>query len=229
VVVVHRPPSGIVHPTLDPDPQFYILEEEKEIFRIFTPGRYNTKALTFRDFGPLHRFDHHRPAHNSQPKIDSQRGIYYAALTLRTCLIEIFGDTGAIAIDKQKVARPIVTSPIKLLDLRGFRAIKAGSVAAVSMIRERNLTQEWSRYFYKRTNIYSLIDGLIYSSAHNGEEAIALYERAKNKLECPENNIIDLNNRKLRSHIQKVARDHNMIVDYGSYSLKKEEASNFRL
>ena len=218
MVVVHRPPSGIVHPILDPDPEFYILEEEKEIFRIFTPGRYNRKALTFRDFGPLHHFDHHRPGHNSQPKIDSQRGIYYAALTLRTCLVETFGDTGAIAIDKQQIARPIVTSPIKLIDLRGFRAMKAGSVAAVSTIGEGNLTQEWSRYFYKRTNIYSSIDGLIYSSAHNGEEAIALYERAKNKLECPKDNIIDLNNRKLLSHIQKVARDHNMIIDYESYS-----------
>ena len=76
---------------------------------------------------------------------------------------------------------------ITLLDLRGAGAMKAGSVAALSTTDKRQLSQEWSRYFYEQENIYSTVDGLIYCNAHNNEEAIALYERSMNGLVCPDN------------------------------------------
>ncbi len=91
--------------------------------------------------------------------------------------------------------------------------MRAGSVAALSMIVERKLSQEWSRYFYEQTDIYSSIDGLLYSNAHNGEDAIALYERAENKLECPEENIIDLKDPNLKDSLEDIAIKNNMTFD----------------
>ena len=215
MVTVSRPPS-ILYPIPKPWPIFQILQKRSHIIRIFNPEKYNTQALTFRDFGPLEltgRFDHHRPDGNSQPRKDSERSIYYGALALSSCLVEVFGDTRVIEIDKRRVAYPIVTSPIKLLDLRGSGAMRAGSVAALSMIVDRKLSQEWSRYFYEQTDIYSSIDGLLYSNAHNGEDAIALYERAENKLECPEENIIDLKDPNLKDSLEDIAIKNNMTFD----------------
>ena len=213
VEVIPPPPSRT------PDPIFYTLEKGTNIVRIFNPEKYNTQALTFRyRGGSKGRFDHYLPIDNSQPRKDSARGIYYGAFTLSCCLVEIFGDDGIIIIDERKVAWPIVTSSIKLLDLRGSGAMRAGSVAALSMIVERKLSQEWSRYFYEQTDIYSSIDGLLYSNAHNGEDAIALYERAENKLECPQENIRYLKDPSLKDYLEEIAIKNNMTFDEITYS-----------
>ena len=209
MVVVSSPPGRIPHPTFEPNPIFYHLEPKERLVRIFNPNSHNTQALTFRDFGPILRFDHHRRDYNYQPKKDPERGIYYAAFTLSSCLVEVFGDSEFIQLNRL-VAIPIVTGTIKLLDLRGSGAMRAGSVAALSMIIERNLSQEWSCYFYNETDIYSPIDGLIYSNAHNGEDAIALYERAEDKLECPKENIKSLEDPQVLALVREIARDHHM-------------------
>jgi hypothetical protein len=51
------------------------------------------------------------------------------------------------------------TRPIKLLDLQGNGAMRAGTVVAISGAADRQLSQKWSRYFY---GCYQDIDGLIY-------------------------------------------------------------------
>ena len=212
MVKVFPPPCNLIHPTLDPDPKYYTLETGTEICRIFNPQRHNTKALTFRNFGPNSRFHHHRD-YNCQPKNDLERSIYYCALDLSCCLVEFFGDRKVIGITTELIALPIVISPITLLDLRDCGAMRAGAVGAISAMVERNLSQQWSRYFYEQTDIYSSIDGLLYYNAHNYEEAIALYQRAKDKLKCPQENIIDLKDPDLKDYIQMVADDNNMVFD----------------
>jgi hypothetical protein len=89
--------------------------------------------------------------------------------------------------------------------------MKAGSVAALSKIADRQLSQEWSRYFYENETIYSRIDGIIYSNAHNDEEAIALYERSKDGLACPSDRIMRLDSLSLRPAIQDTALQNNLI------------------
>jgi hypothetical protein len=46
---------------------------------------------TFRTFGPLQtaRFDHHLPDEHGEPRLQD-RGIYYAAMEIATCLAELF-------------------------------------------------------------------------------------------------------------------------------------------
>ena len=52
------------------------------------------------------------------------------------------------------------------------------------------------------------MDGVIYSSAHNEEAAVALYERAEADLHAETD--LPLDHRSLRSRILKVAREHEL-------------------
>ena len=203
MVLIAPPP-----PERFPNPCFYVLQKGSQIVRIFNPAKYQTQALTFRFYGPIHRFDHQR---SLTPKIDPERGIYYAANTLSGCLVEYFGDTGIIEITTEMVCCVDITREVKLLDLRGNGAMKAGSVAALAKTADRVLSQQWSRYFYEQTDIYSTVDGILYFNAHNDEEAIALYSRAKNGLACSQSQIINLNDYSLRPEIQEIALTNNMI------------------
>lgn len=151
------------------------------------------------------------------PRMNPKRGIYYAALTFSGCLVEVFGDTGVIEIGEKCVCLPILIRELKLLDLRRSGAMKAGSVAALAKTTNRSLSQEWSRYFYDEPEIYPKIDGIIYfnahNDAHNDDEAIALYERAKNGLTFPSERILRLAHPSLRPAIQKAALDNNLIFE----------------
>lgn len=205
MVVIAQPP-----PKNKPNPLFYDLPINTELMRIFDPTtKYKTQALTFRYFGPLHRFDHHRSA--KKPQLDSNRGIYYTAFTLSSCIVEYFGDSGVIDIQEQCVAIIQSTRPLLLLDIRGSGAMRAGSVSALAKTADRQLSQGWSRYFYDNEQIYRKIDGIIYFNAHNDEEAISLYERAENGLSCNPNQVIKLDEIRLRSHLQRIALDNNLI------------------
>ncbi len=205
MVVIALPP-----PQFKPSPLFSNLPIGSKLIRIFDPTKYQTQALTFRYFGPLHRFDHHNGS-LSHPQLDADRGIYYAALSLSSCLVECFGDTGVITIDEQCVAVVELTRSLLLLDLRGSGAMKAGSVAALAKTADRKISQAWSCYFYDNEQVYRKIDGIIYFNAHNDEEAIALYERAGDGLSCNANQVIRLDDLRLRPHIQQVALDNNLI------------------
>lgn len=197
-------------PTNSPLPIFYNLSKQKQLIRIFDPTKYNTQAITFRYFGPIHRFDHHRGS-QEQPQKDTDRGIYYTAFTLSSCLVEYYGDLGVIETENKYLALINVTQTLKLLDLRGSGAMKAGTVAALAKTDDRKISQAWSRYFYDEELIYDQIDGIIYFNAHNDEEAIALYERAINALSCPPNHIFPLNDLRFRSAIQSAALKNNLI------------------
>ena len=92
--------------------------------------------------------------------------------------------------------------------------MKAGTVAALAKVVDRSLSQAWSRYFYEQQEIYSQIDGIIYYNAHNDEEAIVLYERARDGLTCLSEQILTLNAPTLLPFIQKLAIDNNLIFSY---------------
>jgi hypothetical protein len=91
--------------------------------------------------------------------------------------------------------------------------MKAGSMAALSKTADRSLSQAWSRYFYEHQEIYTDVDGIIYYNAHNDEEAIVLYERAKSGLTCSLEQVQPLCNPGLHLFIQKVALDNNLIFE----------------
>jgi RES domain len=199
MVVIASPP-----PLKPPSPLFRSLVAGSFMLRIFDPTRHGTTALSFRYFGPLGRFDHQRLSLTGSSD-DPDRGISYAGLTLSCCLVECFGDVGVIEIKGQQIARLELTRDLTLLDLRGSGAMRAGAVAALAKIADRNLSQAWSRYFYEQTADYGQLDGISYLNAHNDEEAIAIYERAQSALVCPDSQILPLNHPSLRPAILEAA------------------------
>ena len=203
VVVRMPPPIGGISPT------HVTLKRGEVLIRIFDPTRYGATATSFRSYGPISRFDHHGSYKN---KIDPNRSVIYTGRTLSCCLVEIFGDGGVIAIEQQQVAFLTLTQDIKLLDIRGSGAMGAGTVAAISSITQRDISQAWGKYFYEHPELYDEIEGLIFSGAHNGEDAIMLYERAKVKIESARVEILNLNHPDLVAPILEIAEVHGLLV-----------------
>lgn len=193
VVRIDPPP-----PRRDTRPIFHTLGTGSRLLRIYQSELFGQTATAFRRHGPLSRFDHHRKG------VDC--GILYAGFTLSCCLVECFGETGVIDEEGRRLAFLQTTRrPLLLLELRGRGAMRAGSVAALASTADRHLSQDWSRHFHAT---YPQIDGVIYSSAHNEEAAVALYERAEQDVHCAME--LPLDHSSLRSRILKIASDHAM-------------------
>lgn len=143
--------------------------------------------------------------------MDAQRGVYYGGFTLSCCLVEVFGDTGLVRCGEWHVAMPRLTRDVRLLNLRGSGAMRAGSVAALAKVPDHSLSQTWSRWFYD-TPEYGQPDGLLWYNAHNDEEAILLYERAQNALECPPQRVMRLDNIQLRSTLLQISEANNLVL-----------------
>ncbi len=173
MVAVAPPP-----PARPPRPIIVTLAAGTTLRRIYNPA-----FPGFRYYGPLaQRFDHHLGTPGRGRPATGARGIYYAAPSLACCLVEVFGDRGLIEIGDEMLVITQIGRPLRLLDLRRRAAMRAGTVVALAGIRDRRLTQAWSRCFYERTDLYGQVDGLLYPGAHNGADALALYERTEDAL-----------------------------------------------
>ncbi len=193
-------------PTRSPTPIFATIPAGASIVRIFDPTDHVATSTGFRFFGPLRRFDHHRSFSRSGAE-DPERGIYYAALTFDGTLVEVFGDNGPKLVEPgdREVCSPTLSRQLRLLDLRGQGpdngAWHAGSVEALAKNADYQPSQAWSRYFYDHPALYSMVDGLVYGNAHNGDNALALYERAAHTLICSAQRTIRLDDPALRTDL----------------------------
>lgn len=196
-------------PNNSPDPLWHVVKSGEYFLRLYDPTKFGATATSFRTYGPISRFDHHREFPNN---IDPARGIMYAAAnTLSCCLVEVFGDTKVVSVGDWEVARLKSRRELTLLELRGSGAMRAGSVASVTKDSSRRLSQLWSRYFYEQSFLYKLVDGLVYSNAHNEEIAYALYERAEDAIECV--GICKLRSAALRTELLSSAAENGMVVE----------------
>ena len=192
-------------PTNSPNPIFLDIPVDTRMFRIYNPINYGQTSCSFKRFGPTARFDHHRhPA--SSPSIDNDRGIYYSAPTFSSCIVEVFGDTGQIVCGDYHLALVRTTRNLRLLDLCGDGAMRAGTVAAIAK-SDHTIACAWSKYFYDDA-AYQRPDGLQYFNAHNDEIALALYERAESALEFVED--MRLDDPRLRAKLAFIARRINL-------------------
>lgn len=200
MVLIAAPP-----PARRPRPLHAGLPDGRELFRIYNPTRNGATAIAFRFMGPLLRFDHHVES-------DERRGIYYAAPSLESCVVEVFGDAGVVEFGSRRVAKPVLQRELVLLDLRRRGAMRAGTVAAIASA-DHGLSQQWSRYFYDDRDVYGGIDGLVYPNAHNGRDAVALYERAEGALVCPPGNDWPLDDPVVETELRRIAHANNLLVD----------------
>jgi hypothetical protein len=177
------------------------------LFRIYDPGAADgpSDARQFRYEGPFARFDHHRGTGRRE-----RRGIWYAGLTLDVAVVEAF-DIGLVEPGTKRLARLHTTRQLLLLDLFRRAAMRAGTVAAIAA-GDHSLSQPWSRHFYENPDVYGLLDGLWYPSAHNGQPAVALYERARPALVLPRRQDGPLNDPGVLTAVRRIALEHSLIV-----------------
>lgn len=185
------------------DPLIHTFSVASRLLRLYRQQPFGSTACGFRYEGPFSRFDHHSTGHH--------RGIHYSALSLSACVVEVFGDTGLVEPKGFQLALLRTLRPLALLDLRGSGAMRAGSVAALAATADRELSQQWSRYYYDTVRADGQpLDGLLYSNAHNGETALALYERAEGALSCEHD--LPLAAPKLHSRLLAIANNHAMAM-----------------
>jgi hypothetical protein len=212
-MVLIAPPPPI---NCTPRPQYKTVTPLTPLVRIFNPAsRHKTQADTYRYFGPLLRFDHHQPltkeeATRLKGKKDPSRGIAYWGFTLSCCLVELFGDSKIVEFKDYEVAIATIKQPLLLLDIRESGAMAAGSVAALGSVADRSISQAWSRYFYEKTEIYQEVHGILYNNAHNGEKAIALYERSSLIIRSANIQTRLLRDKSIRHLIDACVADNNM-------------------
>lgn len=200
MVLIAAPP-----PVRRPRPLHARLPAGSELYRIYNPAKHDATALGFRFVGPLVRFDHHVEG-------STERGMYYAAPSLESCVVEVFGDLGVVSLDERRVAKPLLRRELLLLDLRGRGGMRAGTVAAIATA-DHHLSQQWSCYFYEHAETYGEIDGVVYANAHNGADAIALYERAQDALDCPLAREWRLDDPVIETEVRRIAHGNNLLVE----------------
>ena len=209
MVVIHRPGDG-PNPIPPESPLFELVLAGTRLYRIFDP-KYQNDPLQFKYWGPTARFDHHRPEGQSLGP-DPDRGVYYAAFNLADCVVEVFGDTRLIECGDKRAVIAIVERQLRLLDLRGSGAMRVGSVAALTKVADRSISQEWARHLCADALVGSMTVGLLYTNAHNEGHSFMLFERAEGSLSYEHADDIRLDDPRLRATLLDIAKQHNLLL-----------------
>lgn len=148
--------------------------------RVYHRGPHTPDGVTFRSFGPLHRFDHHHAA--ASPRADeSGREILYVGEDLVTSACEAFGEAGVAAIcPNYRVSIVAPTRTVSMFDLTApGAAMTIGALPSLAAGNEtRTLTQQWARAIYEDKPAGRSIYGVRYLSAYNSGYALALWDCA---------------------------------------------------
>jgi len=188
-------------------PSHHTLPVGTDLYRIYDPGAPHgpRSGTAFRYRGPFARFDHHRGTGRRE-----RRGIWYGGLTLACTVVEAF-DVGVVEPGAKRLACVRTIRELLLLDLRGRAAMRTGTVAAIAA-GDHALSQPWARHFYENDAVYGELDGLFYLSAHNGQPAVALYERGRDGLELPPGRDAPLSDPVVLAAVRRVALGHGLTV-----------------
>lgn len=146
--------------------------------RIYHHGRHTKHGTDHRNFGPLARLDHHRPAQDGQPARDPVRTVLYVADNLATALGEVFGDTGEVAAcPNYRIAILKPTRRIRLVDLiTPTAAMQIDALPSLATAdHPRSLTQEWARAIWDDQPARQPVHGIRYNTAHTNGAALALW------------------------------------------------------
>jgi hypothetical protein len=171
------------------------------LFRIyFRGGRHPATWNAFRAYGPTGaRFDHH-----TLPRRAQARGIHYGAVALRTCVAEVFQQTGVVdvATDDPAVVAYRTAASLRLLDLSGHWPTAAGASMAINSGSHAR-ARAWSRAIYAA---YPDAQGLWYCSSMDASNpCVALYERAAGALPATPALHLPLSDPRLRPSLVRFA------------------------
>ena len=122
-----------------------------------------------------------------RPGPDNKRfGLLYLGSTLKVCFVEAIlrdrrnGSIGDYPIDeaeliRRRYAEIVVTSALRLVDLRGDGPIRMGIPSDVVGSSRQALARAWSVAFYEHPEVP---DGIVYPSRLNEDTILAVYDRA---------------------------------------------------
>jgi RES domain len=215
VQIPYPPPTGP-----EPIPVVTSIPSTQRLWRIWNPERYGATAIGFRETGPFARFDHHQPNRPGSPLAPNLgRGILYAGLTFSAAVIETFGSNNPARIVDLSAPYHLGLASLKrdlvMLDLRMDGAVLAGTVHALCGTEDRAMSQAWGRYFYESPTVYGRVDGILFPSAHNGEDCVALFERAADALTCSPQDVLLLADIAVRAALEEIAVRFRLVVIRG--------------
>lgn len=134
--------------------------------------------MTFRQFGPLHRLDHHHAA--KPPQLDPEgRRVLYIGADLATSASEVFGEAGVAEVcPRYRVSVLAPSTPVPLFDLtKPGAAMTIGALPTLADGNEaRELTQQWARAIYEDQPAGPTIRGVRYRTAYNFGHSLALWD-----------------------------------------------------
>ncbi|UVS80200.1 RES family NAD+ phosphorylase [Actinokineospora sp. UTMC 2448] len=148
------------------------------LVRVFAAaGAHRQRWNSFRFTGPLPhaRFDPHPLGPDAGPAHDSDHGVLYFGLTVRTSVAEVFQQTSVV---DRKTRRPhlVIIRPrrtLRLLDLTGLWPTRVGASQEISS-GNKTVTQAWARAIRQA---HPDLDGVWYrSSMDGGEPAVCLWD-----------------------------------------------------
>lgn len=150
--------------------------------RVYHQGAHNQNGHTPRTFGPLYRFDPHRPGTAGVPHRDPDgRSVLYLGSDLATSLCEVFGEAEHAALcPRWRAAALEPSTRLRLFDLRApGSAMAIGALPALAdAALPRALTQEWARAIYEDQPASYKVTGIRYRSAYNGGISLVLWDSA---------------------------------------------------
>lgn len=123
---------------------------------------------------------------------DKSFGVLYLGGSLKVCFLEAMlrdrhdGVSASLPLSEEdfetrSYAEIEVVSALKLVDLRGDRAVRMGVPTDVHRSSSHRLSRLWSTAFYGHS---CAPDGVLYSSRLNAETNLAIYDRAVAKLQA---------------------------------------------
>ncbi|BBZ01561.1 hypothetical protein MCHIJ_09980 [Mycolicibacterium chitae] len=141
-------------------------------------GPHTPDGTTFRQFGPLHRLDHHQAA--NPPQLDPEgRRVLYVGADLATSASEVFGEAGIAEVcPRYRVSVLAPSTPVPLFDLtKPGAAMTIGALPTLADGNEaRELTQQWARAIYEDQPAGPTIRGVRYRTAYNFGHSLALWD-----------------------------------------------------
>lgn len=142
----------------------------------------NPNGHSPREFGPLYRFDPHRPDVDGNPAEDADhRSILYVGSNLTTSACEVFGETREAALcPAWRVALLEPSHILRLYDLtREGSAMRIGALPSLADGPvARALSQMWARAIFEDQPAGGSIEGIRYRSGYNAGTAVALWNSA---------------------------------------------------
>ncbi|TCP44783.1 RES domain-containing protein [Tamaricihabitans halophyticus] len=171
------PPPNVLAAALRRTEDVVAVHPATRLVRVFSGGgNFPQEWHSFRYTGPLAhgRFDPQTPAIDGTPSTESDQGVVYFALSVRTSVAEVY-QTTSIVDRKTNAPRMVVVRPnrtLRLLDLCGLWPTRLGASQEISS-GPKSVTQAWARTIRAA---HPDLDGIWYrSSMDSGEPAICLW------------------------------------------------------